>query len=84
MMSNLMDREQAILGITSALGIDVGSLFFSPDRGEGIMVVDPDPGKKVRLLMVVITSREKSLSGGHRLENQFHQYNRLCGFSVPI
>ena len=56
MVSNPSDRDQAIRGITSALGISVDALYFSPSTGEAIMIVDSDPDKNARLMMVVMSS----------------------------
>ena len=66
MVSNPSDRDQAIRGVTSALGISVDALYFSPSTGEAIMIVDSDPDKNARLMMVVMSSGTSS--GGSMID----------------
>ena len=66
MVSYPSDRDQAIRGITSALGISVDALYFSPYTGEAIMIVDSDPDKNARLMMVVMSSG--TFSGGSMID----------------
>ena len=66
MVSNPSDRDQAILGITSALVISVVALYFSPSTDEAIMIVDFDPDKNARLMMVVMSSG--TFSGGSMID----------------
>ncbi len=56
MVDNPHDRESAITGLVSALGISVDSLYFAPSTGEAIMIIESDTQKNAALLMIVMSS----------------------------
>ena len=56
MIDNPHDRESAITGLVSALGISVDLLYFAPASGEAIMIIESDSQKNTALLMIVMSS----------------------------